>query len=31
MIGNAYLYKPAITEEEFKKKFMNSVVKDYFR
>jgi len=30
MAGNAYLYKPAITEEEFKKKFMNSVVKNYF-
>jgi BlaI family penicillinase repressor len=30
MVGNAYLYKPAITEEEFKKKFMNNVVKDYF-
>jgi BlaI family transcriptional regulator, penicillinase repressor len=30
MMGNAYLYKPAITEEEFKKKFMNNVVKDYF-
>jgi predicted transcriptional regulator len=30
LIGNAYLYKPAITEEEFKKKFMGNVVKDYF-
>jgi len=30
LVGNAYLYKPAITEEEFKKKFMGSVVKDYF-
>ena len=30
MTGNSYLYKPAITEEEFKKKFMNNVVKDYF-
>ena len=30
MIGNAYLYKPTITEEEFKKKSMNSVVKNYF-
>ena len=30
MTGNTYLYKPAITEEEFKKKFMNNVVKDYF-
>jgi len=30
MTGNSYLYKPAITEEEFKKRFMNNVVKDYF-
>ena len=29
-MGNAYLYKPAITEEEYKKKFMNTVVKEYF-
>ena len=30
MIGNAYLYKPAVSEEEYKKKFMGSVVKEYF-
>ena len=30
MIGNTYLYKPSISEEEFKKKYMNSVVKNYF-
>ncbi|MES1224186.1 MAG: BlaI/MecI/CopY family transcriptional regulator [Bacteroidota bacterium] len=30
MVGNAYLYKPAISEEEFKKRFMGGVVKDYF-
>src|ERR1700743_396729 len=30
LIGNAYLYKPAITEEEYKKKFMSGFVKDYF-
>lgn len=30
LIGNAYLYKTAVDEEEYKKKFMNSVVKDYF-
>jgi len=30
MVGNAYLYKPSISEEEFKKKFLGSVVKDYF-
>ena len=30
MVGNAYLYKPAVTEEEYKGKFMNNVVKEYF-
>ncbi|SDD57776.1 Predicted transcriptional regulator [Dyadobacter soli] len=30
MIGNAYLYAPAITEEAYKQKFMGNVVKDYF-
>ena len=30
LVGNAYLYKPAITEEEYKKRFMGSVVKEYF-
>ncbi|TMI75371.1 MAG: BlaI/MecI/CopY family transcriptional regulator [Bacteroidetes bacterium] len=30
LVGNAYLYKPAITEDEYKKKFMGNVVKDYF-
>lgn len=30
LIGNAYLYKPAVSEEEYKKKFMGSVVKEYF-
>ena len=30
LIGNAYLYKAAITEAEYKKKFMNGFVKDYF-
>lgn len=30
MVGNTYLYKSAITEDEFKKKFMGNVVKDYF-
>ena len=29
-MGNAYLYKPAITEEDYKKKFMGNVVKEYF-
>lgn len=30
MLGNAYLYKPAVTEDDYKKKFMSNVVKDYF-
>jgi BlaI family transcriptional regulator, penicillinase repressor len=30
MIGNAYVYKPSITEGEYKKKFMGNVVKEYF-
>jgi len=30
LLGNAYLYKPVITEADYKKKFMGSVVKDYF-
>ena len=30
LIGNAYLYSPAITEEAYKQKFMGNVVKDYF-
>ncbi len=30
LVGNAYLYKPAVTEAEYKKKFMNNVVKEYF-
>jgi BlaI family penicillinase repressor len=30
LIGNAYLYAPAITEEAYKQKFMGNVVKDYF-
>ena len=30
LVGNAYLYKPAISEEEYKKKFMGNVVKEYF-
>ena len=29
-VGNAYLYKPAISEQEYKKKFMGTVVKEYF-
>lgn len=30
LIGNAYLYRPIVTEEEYKKKFMSGFVKDYF-
>lgn len=30
MLGNAYLYKPAISEEQYKEKFMGKVVKEYF-
>jgi BlaI family penicillinase repressor len=30
LVGNAFLYKPAITEDEYKRKFMGNVVKDYF-
>ncbi len=29
-MGNTYLYKPTMTEEEYKKQFMNGVVKNYF-
>lgn len=30
MVGNVYLYKPLITDIEYKKKFMGGVVKNYF-
>ncbi len=30
LVGNAYVYKPAIEAEEYKKKFMNGFVKEYF-
>ena len=30
LIGNAYLYKPLITEEAYKKKFINKIVENYF-
>lgn len=29
-VGNMYLYQPAISEEQYKKSFMNGVVKNYF-
>jgi len=28
--GNVYFYVPALTEEDYKKRFMGNVVKDYF-
>ena len=30
LVGNTYLYKPALQEEEYKKNYMSSVVKNYF-
>src|SRR6187549_2381126 len=30
LVGNAYLYKPIVSEDEYKKKFMGNVVKEYF-
>jgi BlaI family penicillinase repressor len=30
LIGNAYLYKPVVSEDEYKKKAMSGFVKDYF-
>jgi BlaI family transcriptional regulator, penicillinase repressor len=30
LVGNAYLYTPAITEGDYKKIFMSGVVKNYF-
>jgi BlaI family transcriptional regulator, penicillinase repressor len=30
LVGNAYLYKPAVSEGAYKKKFMGNVVKEYF-
>lgn len=30
LFGNVYVYKPVISEDEYKKKFMGNVVKDYF-
>ena len=30
LIGNVYIYKPAISGEEYKKRFMSGVVKNYF-
>lgn len=30
MVANAYLYRPVVSEEDYKKKFMGKVVKEYF-
>jgi BlaI family penicillinase repressor len=30
LTGNAYVYKPAISEADYKNKFMGKVVKEYF-
>jgi BlaI family transcriptional regulator, penicillinase repressor len=30
LVGNVYLFKPQVSEADYKKKFMGTVVKDYF-
>ena len=30
LLGNAYLYKPAVSEDDYKRKFMGKVVREYF-
>ncbi len=30
LVGNVYLYKPLISDAEYKRKFMGKVVKEYF-
>lgn len=30
LVGNAYLYKPVVSEDDYKKKFISGVVKEYF-
>ena len=30
MVGNAYIYQPAVSEDEYKKKFMSGFVRAYF-
>ena len=30
LVGNAYLYTPAVTEGDYKKNFISGVVKNYF-
>ena len=30
LVGNTYLYKPVLPEEEYKRNYMSNVVKNYF-
>lgn len=30
LLGNTYLYRPAVSEESYKQKFMGAVVREYF-
>ena len=30
LLGNTYLYKPVLSEDDYKKKFVNGLVKNYF-
>lgn len=30
LVGNAYMYQPAVSEDDYKRKFMGTVVKEYF-
>jgi BlaI family transcriptional regulator, penicillinase repressor len=30
LVGNSYLYQPAVSQAEYKQKFMGGVVKNYF-
>ena len=30
LVGNAYVYKPIVTEADYKKRFLGKVVKEYF-
>ena len=30
LVGNVYLYKPVVSEDDYKKKFLGNVVKEYF-
>lgn len=30
LVGNMYLYRPSITEDDYKKKFMGQFIKTYF-